>query len=129
MLEAYPAYIALARFDEPKADAAIEEMLVKFAGNGDALFEAAQYYARKCDYRKAISLYEEAHEKDSRRPRFTDALMGIAVIYEIMGDYARAAEANDRIISLLRDEWGMTEGTSVETAQNERNRLLAKVQG
>ena len=114
---------------EPKADAAIEEMLVKFAGNGDALFEAAQYYARKCDYRKAISLYEEAHEKDSRRPRFTDALMGIAVIYEIMGDYARAAEANDRIISLLRDEWGMTEGTSVETAQNERNRLLAKVQG
>ena len=26
MLEAYPAYIALARFDEPKADAAIEEM-------------------------------------------------------------------------------------------------------
>ena len=112
-----------------QADAAIEEMLVKFAGNGDALFEAAQYYARKCDYRKAISLYEEAHEKDSRRPRFTDALMGIAVIYEIMGDYARAAEANDRIISLLRDEWGMTEGTSVETAQNERNRLLAKVQG
>ena len=129
MLEAYPAYIALARFDEPKADAAIEEMLVKFAGNGDALFEAAQYYARKCDYRKAIGLYEEAHEKDSRRPRFTDALMGIAVIYEIMGDYVRAAEANDRIISLLRDEWGMTEGTSVETAQNERNRLLAKVQG
>ena len=128
MLEVYRAHIALARFDEPKADAVIEEMLGKFAGNGDALFEAAQYYARKCDYRKAIDLYEEAFEKDTRRPRFTDALMGIAVIYEIMGDYARAAEANDRIISLLRDEWDMTEGTSVETAQNERNRLLAKVQ-
>ena len=128
MLEVYRAHIALARFDEPKADAVIEEMLGKFEGNSDALFEAAQYYARKCDYRKAIDLYEEAFEKDTRRPRFTDALMGIAVIYEIMGDYARAAEANDRIISLLRDEWDMTEGTSVETAQNERNRLLAKVQ-
>ena len=128
MLEVYRAHIALARFDEPNADAVIEEMLGKFTGNSDALFEAAQYYARKCDYRKAIDLYEEAFEKDTRRPRFTDALMGIAVIYEIMGDYARAAEANDRIISLLRDEWDMTEGTSVETAQNERNRLLAKVQ-
>ena len=128
MLEVYRAHIALARFDESRADAVIEEMLGKFAGNSDALFEAAQYYARKCNYRKAIDLYEEAFEKDTRHPRFTDALMGIAVIYEIMGDYARAAEANDRIISLLRDEWDMTEGTSVETAQNERNRLLAKVQ-
>ncbi len=56
--EVYRAHIALARFDEAAADKTIEELV---AGNGDdsvTLFEAAQYYAKKCDYEKAIEYYE-----------------------------------------------------------------------
>ena len=129
MKHVYRAHIALARFDEPAADQIMEDLLAEQPDNNAALFEAAQYYAAKCDYKKAIDCYERAFAVDTRRPRFQDALMGIADIYEVMGDYANAAKTYDRILELLEDEWGLTEetGSSVAVARKERTRLLAKV--
>lgn len=128
MKRVYRAYIALARFDEPAGDKIMEDLLAEQPDNDAVLFETAQYYAAKADYKKAISIYERAFAEDPRRPRFTDALMGIADIYEIMGDYANAAKAYDRIIDLLENEWGLTEETdsSVTAAKKEKARLLAK---
>ena len=126
MTQVYRAYIALARFDEPAADRIMEQMGKEYADNSDYLFEAAQYYARKCDYQKAIEHYELSFEKDTQRPRFIDALHGIAVIYEIMGDYQKAAETCDRIIDLQENEWGMTEEFELQNMKDEKARLLAK---
>ena len=127
MKQVYRAYIALARFDEPTADGIMEALLARQPENDAVLFETAQYYAAKADYRKAIDTYERAFAADTRRPRFQDALMGIADIYEIMGDYANAAKTYDRIIDLLEQEWGLTEETdsSVTAAKKEKARLLA----
>lgn len=129
MKKVYRAYIALARFNEPGADKIIEELMNEQPDNDAVLFESAQYYAAKADYKKAIDIYERAFEVDQRRPRFMDALMGIADIYEIMGDYANAAKTYDRIIDLLENEWGLTEetDTAVPDAKKERARLLAMV--
>jgi transcriptional regulator with XRE-family HTH domain len=128
MKRVYPAYIALARFDEPAADQIMEQLLAEQPDNDAVLFEVAQYYAAKCSYKKAITCYERAFAADQRRPRFQDALMGIAEIYEIMGDYANAAKTYDRILALLEGEWGLSEQTdsSVAEAKRERARLLAK---
>ena len=128
MKRVYRAYIALARFDAPAADRIMEDMLEEEPDNDAVLFECAQYYAAKCDYDKAIDCYERCFAVDSRRPRFQDALMGIADICEIKGDYRKAADTYDRIIDLLENEWGMTEETdsSVTTARQEKARLLAK---
>ena len=126
LCEIYRAHIALARFDETTADRIVEELLAAHPDDGDCLFEAAQYYARKCDYQKAIDCYERAFEKDARRPRFQDALMGISDIYEIMGDYRKAAETCERIVDLLENEWGLTEEVELKTARAEAARLLAK---
>ena len=127
MKRVYRAYIALARFDEPAGDQIMEDLLTEQPDNDAVLFESAQYYAAKADYRKAIDIYERAFAADTRRPRFQDALMGIADIYEIMGDYANAAKTCDRIIDLLENEWGLTEETdsSVTVAKREKARLLA----
>ena len=129
MKRVYRAYIALARFDEPAADRIMEELLAEQPENDAVLFEAAQYYAAKCSYERAIDCYERAFAADCRRPRFQDALMGIADIREIMGDYAGAARTYDRILDLLQNEWGLTEETdsSVTVARKEKERLLAKV--
>ena len=129
MKKVYRAYIVLARFNEPGADKIIEELMTEQPDNDAVLFESAQYYAAKADYKKAIDIYERAFEVDQRRPRFMDALMGIADIYEIMGDYANAAKTYDRIIDLLENEWGLTEetDTAVPDAKKERARLLAMV--
>ena len=126
MNEVYRANIALARFDEPTADRIIEDLLCKHPDDSVCLFEAAQYYAKKCSYRQAIDLYERSFEAEKRRPRFQDELMGIADLYEIMGDYRKAAGTYDRIIDLLQNEWGLTEDTGLKHAQNEKARLLAK---
>ena len=128
MTEIYRAHIALARFDEPAADAIVENLLAEHPDDSAVLFEAAQYYAEKCSYDKAIECYERSFEKEQRRPRFQDELMGIAEICEIRGDFRRAAETYDRIIDLLENEWGLTEETdsSVSEAKRQKARLIAK---
>ena len=126
MVQIYRAHIALARFNEASADRIMEELGEKYPDDFVFLFEAAQYYAGKCDYDKAIALYEHSFAIEPRRPRFQDELMAIADIYEIRGDYRKAAETYDRIIDLLENEWGFTEDTDLQEAQKEKARLLAK---
>lgn len=127
MVQVYRAHIALARFDEKTADSIMEDLVSAYPEDTACLFEAAQYYAKKCDYQKAITLYEQCFEKETRRPRFSDELMAIRDIYEIMGEYRKAAETCDRIIDLLENEWGFTEDTGLQEARAEKARLLAIV--
>ena len=127
MAEVYRAHIALARFNEPEADAIMERLVAENPDDAAALFETAQYYAGKCQYEKAVEYYERSFEKTPRRPRFTDELYGIAAICEIRGEYKKAAQTYDRILDLLRGEWGLTEedDSSFASAQKEKARLLA----
>jgi len=128
IVQVYRAHIALARYDEKTADGIIEDLVAAHSEDSGCLFECAQYYAKKCSYTHAIELYERSFEKETRRPRYSDELMGIADIYEIMGEYGKAAETYDRIIDLLENEWGFTEDTGLEQARKEKARLLAAVQ-
>ena len=128
MKRVYRAHIALARFDESAGDQIIAELLAEQPDDDAVLFEAAQYFASKADYEKAIDAYERAFAADPQRPRFQDALMGIEDIYEIMGDYENAAKTCDRRVDLLENEWGLTEetDTAVTAAKQEKARLLSK---
>jgi len=126
LIPVYRAHIALAEFHEPEADAIMEAALEEYAENVSFLFESAQYYARKCQYEKAIAFYEAswAAEED-QKPRFTDALQGIAVIHEILGDLNKAAAAQKRILEALKDEWQLTEeDPEVQETHREISRLL-----
>ena len=126
--EVYRAHIALARFDEPEADRIIEKLLSEHPGDFVCEFEAAQYYAGKCDYDKAIEHYERSFASEKRRPRFTDELMGITDIYQIRGDFRKAAETCGRIIELLENEWGFTDETALKDFRERKARLLAMAQ-
>ena len=126
LLKVYRAHIALSRFDEAAADSIMEELIAACPEDSTALYEAAQYYAAKCDYRKALPLYERSFEAEPRRPRFTDELEAIARIYENMGDFKGAAGTYSRIIALLEEEWHMTEEAGLQKAKREQARLLAK---
>lgn len=125
--EVYRAHIALARFDEAAADAIMEKLVADNPEDSAALFEAAQYSASKCDYAKAIGYYERSFEHEDRRPRFTDELYGIADIYRITGDYGKAAETYDRILGLLRDEWGFTEEAEIARVKEAKAKALEKL--
>ncbi len=126
MVWVYRAHIALAEYDVEKADAIIEDALKEFSCEGIILFEAAQYYARKCEYEKAIHLYELSWEKDEK-PRFTDALQGISMIYEILGEYDKAVATQDRLLDCLKNEWGYSgDDKAVLEAEREKTRMQKK---
>ncbi len=105
MVEIYKAYIALGEFNVNKADKIIEECEKMYSLNSTFLFEAAQYYARRCKYEKALSFYERSWA-ESTQPRYTDALQGIAIINKILGNKEGAIAAYDRILDSLVKEWG-----------------------
>ena len=128
LVDLYPAYIALGRYDVVLADSIIEKYVTNHPDNCGYLFEAAQYYARKCDYEKAIELYERswAAEEDEK-PRFWDALQGIATIYKILERTNEAEKTYDRILDCLKNEWGYSEDDKVylEVAR-EKNAIISK---
>ena len=126
---AYRAHIALARFNEPEADRIIEEMTAAHGDESAALFEAAQYYALKCDYDRAEDLYERSFAAEKRYPRFQDELQAIADIHEIRGDFKKAADTWGRIVDLLEKEWGLTEETELKQAREKKARLMEKTSG
>lgn len=128
LIPTYEAHIALYEFDEAKADAIIESAVAKFGDDSGHLFEAAQYYAKKADYQKAIALYEKSWEMgENAKPRYTDALEAIAMIYNILGDKEKCLEAYDRMLLCLKEEWGNTEDDMayVETLAD-RNAIAKK---
>lgn len=127
MVPVYEAEIALKEFDEEKADAIIEKALITFKDEKDILFEAAQYYARKSDYDKAILYYEEYFSaSENEKPRFTDPLEGICVIYEIMGEYQKAADTQKRILKVLKEEWGVKEENIIFETQKKINEMMGR---
>jgi len=120
----YEAHIALAEYDIQKADSIMEAALEQFSCDSGFLFESAQYYARKCEYEKAICFYEASWAaEETQKPRYTDALHGIAMIYGIMGEKAKALETYDRMIACLREEWGYKDEDAaiVEVERKKKN--------
>ena len=126
LIPVYRAHIALAEYDAQSADRIMEEALQEFSDDPGFLFETAQYHARKCEYDKAIAYYERAWAlEEDQKPRFTDELDGIATVYEILGDTAKAVETVDRKIACLREEWGYRDGdAAILEAEEQKKRLL-----
>ncbi|MBR5231562.1 MAG: helix-turn-helix domain-containing protein [Clostridia bacterium] len=121
----YKAHIALTRYDEKTADGIIEKMLADHPSDDAALFEAAQYYAKKGEYEKAIPLYEKAFEADKRK--LWDPLLALADIYTILDDKQNVLKTYDRIIDVLRKDWGMTEEIYLKEILDKKAQLLAKM--
>ena len=127
LMTVYDAYVALGEYDEHRADGIIEDGLKDFGNEPGFLFETAQYFARKCDYDKAIEFYEASFgHVENRRPRFTDDLEAIAMLYEIKGEYENAAVTYGRMTDCLKNEWGFTDEPELQRVERERRRLLDK---
>ena len=124
---AYRAHIALIEKGQQAGDAIIEEALQMQPQSSGMMFEAAQYYARTCQYDKAIALYERCYKaEEEEKPRFSDPLQGMAIIHEIRGDYASAIRARERELENLKTEWGYTDEAPVQETLREIQRLSKK---
>ena len=123
----YKAHIALAEYDEKRADGIMESALAEFAADGGFLFEMAQYYACKCEYDKAVEYYERSWDAESdKKPRYTDALEGIATVYLIKNDTEKAIQTYDRLIDCLKSEWGCKDDDAVVIDALRKKKALIK---
>ena len=125
IVEAYRASIALAKGNKAEADMIMNNLSKEYKECDGYLFEMAQYYTKNGQYEEAIQLYEDSFSKDKRRPRYSDALLGIIDIYDILGDIKKEIETYDRLLKLYKDEWKMSddESTYLE-ALEKKNKLL-----
>ncbi|MBO4622579.1 MAG: helix-turn-helix transcriptional regulator [Bacilli bacterium] len=127
MINAYKAGIALAKYQESEADMIMANLEKEHIEEDGCLFEIAQYYAKKGQFRKAISYYELSFEKTKRRPRFTDELLSIIDIYDILGDYKKEVETYDRLLDCYKNEWNMSEEVELKDVEERRMKVLGKI--
>lgn len=73
-------------------------------------------------YKEAISYYEKALELQPA-PRYTDLWMAVARIYEILGEYDAAVQSWEQVLAVLKDEWKVLEGETIDWPKREIERL------
>jgi len=123
----YEGRIALAEHNVALAEQKFKELEMNFAKDGGAMFELAGHYAEQCDYEKALYFYEISFKLDKengKNPLYTDALWGMAVIYEIQEKYEEALKCYDRVLKVLDEEFGFAEGAPVDEVNTEKQRVM-----
>ena len=126
----YEGRIALAEHNVELANRKFMELEEQYPEDGHVLFELANFYADSCQYDKAIAYYEKSfalEKAQKKRPLYTDALQGMAIIYEIQGKYAEAVSCYDRMLEVLETEFGFTEGEPVRVVTVEKQRMMEKM--
>ena len=92
-----------------------------FSCRGHNFAKLARYEEAIPDLRKACELQP--------KPRYTDNYEAIAHIYEILGDYRSAIKEYENEIKLLREEWKIEFGETVEKPRREIERLRRRMMG
>lgn len=120
----YMAEIARRTGDIAASEAYWKKMLDDYRTDSFAWFVYADQLAKLARYTDAIEAFEKSAAL-SEKPRFTDALDSIAQIANIIGKTDIAINAYTRILDILREDWNLTEGETVNGYQQN----LAKLQG
>ena len=79
-------------------------------------------YTQRQEYDQAIAWYRKGQEMQPS-PKFTDSANSIAHICEIRGDKAGAIAAYREELRLLREEWGIVSGETMEMVERAIRRL------
>ncbi len=90
----------------------LDDMIKQFPDSWYTWSIVADFKADDCKYEEAISCFEKSFELQEI-PRFTDSLEAIAHIYEIKKDYQKSSSTYQRIIELLKTDWNITFGATV----------------
>lgn len=102
-----------------------EEMTHLYPDNWMAWASKGDCMAKLCRYEDAVECYYKGYELQPN-PKYTDSLEAISHIYEIQGKYDNAVQKLEEIIVLLKNDWNITEGETVDFYKREIDRLMSK---
>lgn len=118
----YRGRIAWVRGEHKKAESILEKMLLDYSDDWLSYANMADAMAYACRYDEAIAYYKKAFELQPS-PKYCDAQITAAHIYEIQGNYDGAIASCYEQLEVLKTEWNITEGCEVERIHDEINRL------
>ena len=109
-----------------EAENLLNDMVKQFPNSWYTWAIVADFKADDCKYDEAISCYEKSFELQEK-PRFTDSLEAIAHINEIKGEYQKSISTYHRIIDLLKTDWNVTFGSTVNKYLQKIDELTGKM--
>lgn len=109
----YEGWIAMKAGDHESANRQWQEMTQKYADNWFAWSVLADSLAKQGQYAQAIAMYQKAGSLQAP-PRYTDNQDSIAQLYLLLGDKQGAIRAYEKVVEILRTDWGLNEGETVE---------------
>lgn len=118
----YRGRIFWVRGEHEKAEQIWEQMLSDHGEDWLAYACMADAMAYACRYDEAIAYYKKAFELQ-QSPKYCDAQITAAHIYEIQGNYDAAIASRYEQLEVIKNEWNITEGYEVEQVYDEINRL------
>lgn len=118
----YRGRIAWVRGEHSKAEAIWEKMLSDHGDDWLAYANMADAMAYACRYDRAIAYYQKAFALQPS-PKYCDAQITAAHIYEIQGNYDAAIASCYEQLEVLKTEWNLTEGREVEQVHQQIHRL------
>ena len=122
----YEGMIAQKRGELEKAEACFDAMTKTYADDWRAWFERADEYAKQGRDREAIEAYKRG-DALQEKPRMTDIQESIAQCCERQKDWAGAIAAYEQIITILREDWALTEGETVTGYEQNIARVKRKM--
>jgi len=124
----YPSYCAMIaekRGNHTKAAEYWHQMLQTYGDNALAWFVYGDHLVKHTRYQEAIAAFEKSMEL-AKPPRMTDALDSIAQICILLGDPQGAASAYERILDIMKTDWQLTEGETIEGYRQNIEQLKRK---
>lgn len=118
----YRGRIAWVRGEHEKAEQIWREMLSDYGDDWMTYANMADAMAYACRYDEAIAYYKKAFALQPS-PKYCDAQITAAHIYEIQGNYDAAIASCYEQLDVMKTEWKITEGCEVEEVREEINRL------
>ncbi|MBE7003303.1 MAG: helix-turn-helix domain-containing protein [Ruminococcaceae bacterium] len=112
--ELYESLIARAAGDRAEEERCLERMVEKYPDEWMAWFERGDAHAHHAEYEKALADYRAAAGRQKEKPRIADLYDSIAQICTLLGDRDGAIEAYEQVLAILRDDWQLTEGETVD---------------
>ena len=118
----YKGKVCWARGEHEKAESIWKQMLLDYSNDWLAYAMMADAMAYACRYDEAITYYKKAFDLQPS-PKYTDAQITAAHIYEIQGNYHAAIASRYEQLEVLKTEWNITEGREIDHINEEINRL------
>lgn len=104
----------------------LDDMITQYSDSWYTWAIVADFKADDCKYDEAISCYEKSFELQAQ-PRYTDSLEAIAHIYEIKCEYQKSISTYQRIIELLKTDWNVTFGATINKYLQKIDELTGKM--